>query len=130
MLSIPEKNEEIYLVVYRAITYKSMKYLTEFGFFDYIIYPIFESNKICMAFRAPGFKEILDYSGRQFLKEEFKDYTIEENVKVYNKYFDISIQTDIGKFLPIIKEIGKNELTEEEKNKIEFLKERKKKKKN
>jgi hypothetical protein len=88
MLSIPEKNEEIYLVVYRAITYKSMNNLTEFGFFDYIIYPIFESNKICMAFRAPGFKEILDYSGRQFLKEEFKDYTFDEFL-VYRNYLNL-----------------------------------------
>ena len=70
MLSIPEKNETIYQVVYDALTKPNIKNLMEFGFFRYIIYPIVESNKICMAFKAPGFKEILNYSGKVFLQEE------------------------------------------------------------
>ena len=41
-----------------------------------------------MAFKAPGFKEILDYSGRQFLKEEFKDYTFDEFL-VYRNYLNL-----------------------------------------
>ncbi len=88
MLSIPEKNETIYQVVYDALTKPNIKNLMEFGFFRYIIYPIVESNKICMAFKAPGFKEILDYSGRQFLKEEFKDYTFDEFL-VYRNYLNL-----------------------------------------
>ena len=105
MLSIPEKNETIYQVVYETFKKSNMKNLIEFGFFKYIIYPIpiVETKKICMAFKAPGFKEILDYLGKEFLQEEFKGYVVEQNVKVYNIDFDISIQIDIEKFLPILK---------------------------
>ena len=116
MLSIPEKNETIYQVVFETFKKPNMKNLTEFGFFDYIIYPIVESNIICMAFKAPGFKEILNYSGKEFLQEEFKDYTFEENVKIYDKDYDVSIQIDIKKFLPLIKK-KRERLTEEEKKK-------------
>ena len=118
MLSIPEKNETIYQVVYDALTKPNYKNLMEFGFFRYIIYPIVESNKICMAFKAPGFKEILNYSGKEFLQEEFKDYTIEEDIKVFNSDFDISIQINIEKFLPLIGKKKLKGLSEEQKEKI------------
>ena len=118
MLSIPEKNETIYQVVYDALEKPNIKNLMEFGFFRYIIYPIVESNKICMAFKAPGFKEILNYSGKEFLQEEFKDYTIEEDAKVYDSDFDVSIQINIEKFLPLIVKKKLKGLSEEEKEKI------------
>ena len=117
MLSIPEKNETIYQLIYKAFTKPNFKNNYEFGLFEYFIYPILKSYKICMAFKAPGFKEILNYSGKEFLQEEFKDYTFEENVKIYDKDYDVSIQIDIKKFLPLIKK-KRERLTEEEKKKI------------
>jgi hypothetical protein len=40
MMSIPDKNETIYQVIYNAITQMSnMKVLKEFGFFNYFISP-------------------------------------------------------------------------------------------
>jgi hypothetical protein len=118
MLSIPEKNETIYQVVYGALKEPNIKNLREFGCFQYIIYPILEKNKICMAFKAPGFKEIFNYSGKEFLEEEFKDYKIEENVNIHNNDFDVSIQINTEKFLPIIVKQKKKGLTEEEKQKL------------
>lgn len=44
MMSIPDKNETIYQVIYSSIVqFGSMKILKEFGFFNYIILPI-ENN--------------------------------------------------------------------------------------
>ena len=43
MMSIPDKNETIYQVIYTSITSMSIiKNLKEFGFFTYCVYP--ESN--------------------------------------------------------------------------------------
>ena len=40
MMSIPDKNETIYQVIYTSITVMSnLKVLKEFGFFNYVIYP-------------------------------------------------------------------------------------------
>jgi hypothetical protein len=40
MMSIPDKNETIYQVIYTTITGgSSMKVLKEFGFFNYFIFP-------------------------------------------------------------------------------------------
>ena len=40
MMSIPDKNETIYQVIYTSITVMSnLKVLKEFGFFNYFIYP-------------------------------------------------------------------------------------------
>ena len=47
MMSIPDKNETIYQVIYTSIRgYSSMKTLKEFGFFTYFIAPSanYESN--------------------------------------------------------------------------------------
>ena len=47
MMSIPDKNETIYQVIYTSIRgYSSMKTLKEFGFFTYFIVPNgnYESN--------------------------------------------------------------------------------------
>lgn len=47
MMSIPDKNETIYQVIYSSIRgYSSMKSLKEFGFFNYFINPSanYESN--------------------------------------------------------------------------------------
>lgn len=40
MMSIPDRNETIYQVVYTSITQeRSVKALKEFGFFNYFIFP-------------------------------------------------------------------------------------------
>jgi hypothetical protein len=40
MMSIPDKNETIYQVIYTSITkISNMKILKEFGFFNYFIFP-------------------------------------------------------------------------------------------
>ena len=40
MMSIPDKNETIYQVIYTSITgVRNMKVLKEFGFFNYFIIP-------------------------------------------------------------------------------------------
>jgi hypothetical protein len=40
MMSIPDKNETIYQVIYTSITgARNMKVLKEFGFFNYFIIP-------------------------------------------------------------------------------------------
>ena len=40
MMSIPDKNETIYQVIYTSITQMTnMKILKEFGFFNYYIFP-------------------------------------------------------------------------------------------
>lgn len=45
MMSIPDKNETIYQVIYNAITQMSnMKVLKEFGFFNYFIIPGEDNN--------------------------------------------------------------------------------------
>ena len=40
MMTIPDKNETIYQVIYNSITHMSnIKILKEFGFFNYVIFP-------------------------------------------------------------------------------------------
>lgn len=40
MMSIPDKNETIYQVIYTSIIkFSNMKVLKEFGFFNYFIFP-------------------------------------------------------------------------------------------
>ena len=81
-----------------------MKSLKEFGFYSYFIYPddLKKPKHICMSFNAPGFKDILNYSGKEFLQEEFKDYIIEENTVVNDINYDVTLKINIEKFLPLI----------------------------
>ena len=57
MLSIPEKNETIYQVIFEIFKKPNMKCLTEFGFFEYIIYSIKESNKIVCLLKHQDLKK-------------------------------------------------------------------------
>jgi len=121
MLSIPEKSEIIDQIIYESLDIRKtqIKNLKEFGYFTYIIYYNSEANNICMAFKAPGFKEILEYSGREFLEKEFKDFLIEENPNVYNQDFDVQISVNVDKFSSVFKK--KKKLTEEEANNLKDL---------
>ena len=120
MLSIPEKNETIYQVIYESldIKNKSMKSLKEFGFYSYFIYPddLKKPKHICMSFNAPGFKDILNYSGKEFLQEEFKDYIIEENTVINDINYDVTLKINIEKFLPLFQKT--KGLSDEEKKKL------------
>ena len=126
MLSIPEKNETIYNVILNAIT-KQVGYrlLIEFGYYKYQIFPELNENKepkfVIMAFSSPDFKKIYEYSGKEFIKEEFKNFEIEENIQFEKETFDIGIKVNIEKFNVLFdkkkKKDEKKKLTEEEKKK-------------
>ncbi len=95
-----------------------IKIIKEFGFYSYSIYPddLENPNHICMAFSAPGFKEILEYSGKEFIQEEFKDYIIEENINIKDVNYDVQIKINIQKYLPLFQ--SKKGLSAEEKKKL------------
>ena len=120
MLSIPEKNQTVYEVIYESLNIKKtgIKNIKEFGFYTYCIYPdpLVNPSHICMAFSAPGFKEILEYSGKEFLQEEFKDFIIEENITKFNVNYDLQIKIDVQKYSSLFQ--TKKGLTAEEKKKL------------
>jgi len=65
-----------------------------------------------MAFSAPDFKKIYDYSGKEFLQNEFKEYEIQENVTVDNQKFDISIKLNIEKYKEVLGKKKKKKIEE------------------
>ena len=120
MLSIPEKNQTVYEIIYESLNIKNtgIKNIKEFGFYSYSIYPddLVNPNHICMSFSAPGFKEILEYSGKEFLQEEFKDFIIEENINQKEVNYDLQIKINIQKYSPLFQ--SKKGLKAEEKKKL------------
>ena len=128
MMSIPDKNETIYQVVYTSIrNFSEFKNLLEFGFFQYFIFPLmenYEDKYICMAFKAPDFKAIFEYVGEEFLKKEYSDYLYETNKNINDKIYDVVLKADIQKFnkLKKIKKL-KEEKEEKENEERKKLKE-------
>ena len=129
MMSIPDKNETIYQVIYNSIKiFSDRKNLLEFGFFEYFIFPepknLDEDKYICMAFKAPDFKAIFEYVGEEFLNKEYSDYIYETNKNVNNKIYDVVLKADVEKFNKLKKKKEKEEKENEEKKKLkEELKE-------
>jgi hypothetical protein len=117
-MSIPDKNETIYQVIYNSIIKViNEKTLLEFGFFNYLVYADFkDGNKfICMAFKAPDFNKIFDYVGEEFLKKEYSDYSYESYPTLYKEQYDIVLKANIKKFGTLK---NKEEKNTEEKNKL------------
>ena len=119
MMSIPDKNETIYQVIYNTFKkFSETKNLLEFGFFNYFIYPELEKGEekyICMAFKAKDFEEIFNYVGESFLKNEYSDYLYETNKQINNKVYDVVLKADIEKFRKLKKKEKKNEEGNEDK---------------
>ena len=122
MMSIPDKNETIYQVIYTSIKNASeAKNLLEFGFFEYFIFPEpknkEEDKYICMAFKAPDFKAIFEYVGEEFLNKEYSDYIYEINKEVNKKDYDVVLKADVEKFNKLKKKKEKEEKENEERKK-------------
>ena len=117
-MSIPDKNETIYQVIYNSIKiFSNTKHLLEFGFFEYFVFPEQKNNEedknICMAFKAPDFKEVFDYVGEEVLKKDYSDYLYETNKNVNGKIFDVVLKADVEKYNKIKKKKEKKEKKEE-----------------
>ena len=109
MMFIPDKNETIYQVIYTSIVGQtSMKALKEFGFFSYFIFPAENGEckfffiifllALTMGFSALDFDKIYEFSGKEFLETEFKEFKCTPKQQLGGQVFDLCITVDLTKF--------------------------------
>ena len=125
MMDIQDKNETIAQITYSSIrtNYLNAKTLTEFGFFNYYIESEPETGDYLMAFNSPDFKKLFEFSGKEFIEKEFKDYTYLLDQKLGDKEWPIVLKASMAKYLPLFK-IKKKEvekLSDEDKKKREEM---------
>jgi len=117
MMSIPDKNETIYQVIYTSIvSARNMKILKEFGFFNYFIIPGEDNNSLTMGFSALDFDKIYEYAGKEFLEEEYKEFECTTNCKLSGLTFDLGIKINLEKYAKAFEKKPKK-MSDEEKEK-------------
>lgn len=71
-----------------------------------------------MGFSATDFEKIYEYSGKDFLSKEFKDFVSTPKCNLAGQTFDIGIKIDLSKFQKLFEKKPKG-LSDEEKEKFE-----------
>ena len=122
-MEIQDKNEIIAQITYNSIKKMegNLKTLTEFGYFTYFITFDQDSN-FCMGFESEDFNKIYEYSGKNYIETEFKDYIIAPNEDLGGKKWPIVLKASLADYALLNKK--KKNLTEEEKKLAEELEEK------
>ena len=117
---IPDKNETLYEVIYTSLTQKekNIKNLKEFGYYEFSVFPEEETSNFIVAFNCPDFKEIYEYSGKEYFENAIKEFEAIPNYKGLNKEYNIAFKIDYSKF-KLTKLKKKKDMTEEELKKFE-----------
>jgi len=118
-MSIPDKNETIYQVIYTSLTgNSSIKVLKEFGFFNYFIFPGENNASLTMGFSALDFDKIYENGGKEYLEKEYKEFKCTPNCDLGGQKFDLGITVELDKYKKAYEKKPKN-LSDEEKEKFD-----------
>lgn len=120
MLFVPDNNETIANVIYTALTRKekNIKLLKEFGYYSYGIIPEHKNSVLVLCFSSQDFNTIYDFSGKEMIEEEYKEFEAVKGYKDSGCEYDIGFLINYEKFNAAFPHIKKS-MPEEEKMTLE-----------
>lgn len=106
MMNIEESNLIVKDVIYQNMVSKIgvIKNIDEFGYYKYAIYSDFNQANIGViyfGFSSDDFSKIFDYSGKEFIANDIKDFKYDLNVSAMNLNFSIVFKIDTSKYSKI-----------------------------